>query len=164
MIVIIALNCFPVKYYGETDFWFASLKVFGIIGHLIMAVVLIFGGGPTHELLGFHYWKHPGLTNEYLVSGGSGGLAAFVGTVTLSIFAFAFALELLVVTGGEMESPRRNLPIAGKRYFWRLIFFYVAGSLAISMIVSSDDAVEVAPARPRGQLQPSEHVSEFSTP
>ena len=139
MIVIIALNCFPVKYYGETEFWFASLKVFGIIGLLVMAVVLIFGGGPNHELLGFHYWKNPGPANEYLVGGASGRLAAFVGTVTFSIFAFAFAPELLVVTGGEMESPRRNLPIAGKRYFWRLIFFYVAGSLAISMIVSSDD-------------------------
>lgn len=40
-----------------------------------------------------------------------------------------------------MESPRRNLPIAGKRYFWRLIFFYVVGALAISMIVSSDDSL-----------------------
>ena len=139
MIVIIALNCFPVKYYGETEFWFASLKVIGILGLLIMAIVLIFGGGPSHELLGFHYWKHPGAVNEYTVGGASGRLAAFFGTVTFSIFAFAFAPELLIVTGGEMESPRRNLPIAGKRYFWRLIFFYVAGSLAISMIVSSDD-------------------------
>lgn len=82
-----------------------------------MAVVLIFGGGPNHELLGFHYWKNPGPANEYTVSGASGRLAAFFGTVTFSIFAFAFAPELLVVTGGEMESPRRNLPIAGKRYF-----------------------------------------------
>ena len=139
LIVIIALNCFPVKYYGETEFWFASLKVFGIIGLLIMALVLIFGGAPNHERLGFHYWKHPGPINEFIVGGASGRLAAFVGTITFSIFAFAFAPELMVVTGGEMESPRRNLPIAGKRYFWRLIFFYVAGSLAISMIVSSDD-------------------------
>ena len=139
ILVIIALNCFPVKYYGETEFWFASLKIFGIIGLLIMALVLIFGGGPNHERLGFHYWKHPGPMNQYTVSGASGRLAAFFGTVTFSIFAFAFAPELLVVTGGEMESPRRNLPIAGKRYFWRLIFFYVAGALAISMIVSSDD-------------------------
>ena len=138
-IVIIGLNCFPVKYYGETEFWFASLKVFGILGLLIMAIVFVLGGGPNHERLGFHYWKHPGPANEYIVDGASGRLAAFFGTVTFSIFAFAFAPELLIVTGGEMESPRRNLPIAGKRYFWRLIFFYVAGSLAISMIVSSDD-------------------------
>lgn len=134
-----SIQLLPVKYYGETKFWFASLKVFGIIGLLIMAVVLIFSGGPNHKLLGFHYCKHPGPANEYLVSGGSGRLAAFVGKVAFSIFAFAFAPELLVVTGGEIGSPRRNLPIAGKRYFWRLIFFYVAGSLAISMIVSSDD-------------------------
>ena len=140
-LVIIGLNCFPVKYYGETEFWFASLKVFGIIGLLIMALVLIFGGGPNHELLGFHYWKHPGPINQYTVGGASGRVAAFFGTVTFSIFAFAFAPELLVVTGGEMESPRRNLPIAGKRYFWRLIFFYVAGAFAISMIVSSDDSL-----------------------
>ncbi|KAL2433510.1 Proline-specific permease [Exophiala dermatitidis] len=139
MVVIIGLNCFPVKYYGETEFWFASLKVFGIIGLLIMAVVLIFGGGPNHQRLGFHYWKDPGLVNEYLVTGSSGRLCAFVGTTTFSVFAFAFAPELLVVTGGEMQSPRRNLPRAGKRYFWRLITFYVLGSLAISMIISSDD-------------------------
>ena len=139
MIVIIALNCFPVQYYGETEFWFASLKVFGIIGLLIMALVLVFGGGSNHELLGFHYWKHPAAVNEYIVGGASERLAAFVGTTTFSIFAFAFAPELLVITGGEMESPRRNLPIAGKRYFYRLIFFYVAGSLAISMVVSCND-------------------------
>ena len=30
MVVIIALNCFPVKYYEETEFWFASLKVIGV--------------------------------------------------------------------------------------------------------------------------------------
>lgn len=139
MIVIIGLNCLPVKYYGETEFWFASLKVFGIIGLLIMAVVLIFGGGPNHQRLGFHYWNHPGPVNEYLVGGASGRLCAFIGTTTFSVFAFAFAPELLVVTGGEMESPRRNLPRAGKRYFWRLIAFYVLGSLAISMIISSDN-------------------------
>ncbi|KIW59536.1 hypothetical protein PV05_03979 [Exophiala xenobiotica] len=139
MIVIIGLNCFPVKVYGESEFWFASLKVFGIIGLLIMALVLIFGGGPNHQLLGFHYWKHPGAVNEYLVSGSSGRLCAFVGTVTFSVFAFAFAPELLVQTGGEMESPRINLPKAGKRYFYRLVTFYVLGALAISMIISSDD-------------------------
>lgn len=45
----------PVRVYGETEFWFASVKVMGIIGLLVMAMVLIFGGGPKHELLGFHY-------------------------------------------------------------------------------------------------------------
>lgn len=140
MVIMVALNCFPVKVYGETEFWFASLKVIGIIGLLFMAVVLIFGGGPNHQLLGFHYWKHPGPVNEYIVPGNSGRLCAFISTITFSMFAFAFAPELLVVTGGEMQSPRRNLPKAGKRYFYRLVLFYVLGAFAISMIISYKDS------------------------
>lgn len=139
MVLMIGLNCFPVSIYGETEFWFASLKVVGIIGLLIMAVVLIFGGGPSHQMLGFHYWKHLGPVNEYLVTGDAGRLCAFVATICYSIFAFAFAPELLIVTGGEMQSPRRNLPIAGKRYFYRLVIFYVLGALAIGMILPSNN-------------------------
>lgn len=139
MIVIVALNCMPVRFYGETEFWFASLKVLGILGLLIMAVVLILGGGPTHDRLGFRYWTQPGPVNEYIVTGDSGRLVAFISTLTYSYFAFAFSPELLVVTGGEMESPRYNLPIAGRRYFYRLIIFYILGAFAISLIVASND-------------------------
>lgn len=139
MVVIIALNCFSARVYGEAEFWFASLKIMGILGLLLMALVLICGGGPKGEAYGFRYWRDPGPVNEYLVTGAAGRLCAFVATITFSVFAFAFAPELLVVTGGEMESPRRNLPKAGRRYFYRLIFFYVFGVLAISCIVSSDN-------------------------
>ncbi|KOC08921.1 hypothetical protein AFLA70_61g004040 [Aspergillus flavus AF70] len=121
IVLLAVLNCFPVGVYGEVEFWFASIKVISIIGLIIMAVVLVFGGGPNRELLGFHYWKHPAPVNEYLVPGHVG------------------RLKLLIVTGGEMESPRRNLPTAGKRYFYRLVLFYIIGAFAISLILSSDD-------------------------
>lgn len=137
-LVIIALNCFPVKVYGETEFWFASLKVISIMGLLVMAVCLILGGGPKGDRLGFRYWTDPQPVNEYLFTGSIGRLCAFLGTLIFSMFAFAFAPELLVVTGGEMESPRRNLPVAGKRYFYRLVIFYCLGALAISMILPSN--------------------------
>jgi amino acid transporter len=138
LVLMVVLNCFPVRVYGETEFWFAAVKVMGIIGLLVMAMVLIFGGGPKHELLGFHYWKHPSAVNEHITTGDSGRLCAFVSTVSFSMFAFAFAPELLVVTGGEMENPRQNLPKAGIRYFYRLVIFYVLGAIAISMIVPSN--------------------------
>lgn len=137
-VVIIVCNCFPVKVYGEAEFWFASTKVIAIIGLLIMSVALFFGGGPSGDPLYFGYWSNPGPVNEYLVDGATGHLCAFVGTVTFSVYAFAFAPELLVVTGGEMESPRRNVPKATVRYFYRLITFYVLGVLAISFLVPSN--------------------------
>ncbi|KAF2156542.1 AAT family amino acid transporter [Myriangium duriaei CBS 260.36] len=139
-VVILALNLVPVRLYGEAEFWFASLKVFGIIGMIIMALVIICGGAPDEGALGFHYWNHPGPINQYIVPGSGGRLAAFVACICFSTFAFAFAPELLVVTGGEMQSPRRNLPRAGRTYFIRLILFYVLGVIAISCIVSSDNS------------------------
>ncbi|KAI9737432.1 MAG: hypothetical protein M1834_009586 [Cirrosporium novae-zelandiae] len=139
MVVIIALNILPVQFYGETEFWFASLKVFMMIGLLILSFILFWGGGPEQDgILGFHYWKDPGATEEYLKTGSTGRFLAFLETLVLSAFPFTFAGELMIVTGGEMESPRRNLPTAAKRYFWRLIIFYVFGVLAIGIICPSN--------------------------
>jgi len=40
---------------------------------------------------------------------------------------------------GEAENPLKNIPKAVRRVFWRILFFYVLGSLAIGVLVSSDD-------------------------
>lgn len=45
IVVIVGLNTLPVQYYGETEFWFASLKVFMMIGLLILSFILFWGGG-----------------------------------------------------------------------------------------------------------------------
>lgn len=82
MVIIILLNCFSARVYGEAEFWFASLKVAGILGLLMMALVLICGGGPSGEAYGFKYWRNPGPVNEYIVTGASGRLSAFVATIT----------------------------------------------------------------------------------
>ena len=45
IVVIVGLNILPVQFYGETEFWFASLKVFMMIGLLILSFILFWGGG-----------------------------------------------------------------------------------------------------------------------
>lgn len=84
--------------------------------------------------------QNPGAANEYLVDGNTGRFLALLSALVLSAFPFAFAPELLIATGGEMESPRRNLPTAARRYIWRLVIFYVGSVLAIGVICPSDDA------------------------
>ena len=140
IIVIVGLNFFPVSVYGECEFWFAISKILLILGLLILSVVLFWGGGPTqHGILGFHYWNDPGATPTYLATGAAGGATAFWYTLVLAAFPFTFAPELIIATGGEMKSPRRNLPIAAKRYFYRLIIFYIGSVLAIGVICPYDD-------------------------
>ncbi|KAL7629023.1 hypothetical protein AAE478_000541 [Parahypoxylon ruwenzoriense] len=140
LVLIVALNFFPVKVYGESEFWFASIKVFAIIGLLILSVVLFFGGGPSRSRLGFWYWQDPGATKEYLVGGAGGRFCAFLFTLIYSCFSFNFGPELIVIAAGEMQSPRKNLPKAALHFIWRLIIFYALGALAIGVICRSDES------------------------
>ncbi|KAL1882874.1 hypothetical protein Daus18300_000512 [Diaporthe australafricana] len=105
---------------------------------LIMSLVLMLGGGPNHERLGFRYWYDPGAMNESLVSGASGRFVAFLRVWILSGFSFYFGPELIIVTSGEMQNPRKNLPIASRQFFYRLIFFYVLSAVAIGAICASN--------------------------
>lgn len=133
-LVIVGLNVLPVKYYGETEFWFASLKVIAICGLLVLGVVLFFGGGPSGDPLYFRYWGDPGAFNAWIVPGNTGRFVAFITTVIAAAFPFGFAPELLVITAGEMESPRRNLPKTARTFFIRLLIFYIGGVLVIGII------------------------------
>jgi amino acid transporter len=54
--------------------------------------------------------------------------------------AFSYGgVELVAVAAGEAENPRKNIQKAVKRVFWRILFFYILGTLAIGCIVSSKD-------------------------
>lgn len=57
--VILLLNIFAVEGYGEAEFIFASFKVITIIGLLILAVVLFFGGGVRVPFFCPRHWLHP---------------------------------------------------------------------------------------------------------
>lgn len=138
--LIVVLNLLPVSVYGETEFWFVSLKVFLIIGLLITSIVLFFGGGPNHDRLGFRYWNDPGPVNDYLIPGTSAGrFVAFLQTLVLASFAFVLAPEQLIITAGEMQNPQKNLPKASQRYFLRLLLFFVSSAIAIGVACPSTD-------------------------
>ncbi|PYH95579.1 hypothetical protein BO71DRAFT_350874 [Aspergillus ellipticus CBS 707.79] len=138
IVVIVLLNCLPVGVYGETEFWFSGIKILTLIGLLMLSFVLFWGGGPNRQRLGFHYWKDPGVMNTYLVSGDAGRFIGLLQCIVKSAIAFIFAPELIIISGGEMESPRRNVPRAARRYIYRLVFFYILASLAIGVICSSN--------------------------
>lgn len=133
------MNIIAVSFFGEAEFWFASIKILAIIGLIITGVVIFFGGAPTHDRLGFRYWQNPGAFNPYKVSGGTGRFLAFWYAFVRSGFSFILSPELITTAAGEAEAPRRNIPKATKRFVYRLIAFYVLGSLVIGVIVPYND-------------------------
>lgn len=137
-VLIVALNIFMVKIFGETEFWFASLKIIAIVGLIIVGIVIFFGGAPSHDRLGFRYWKHDAF-KEYIVGGASGRFCGFWNALVRSGFSFIMSPELITISAGETEAPRRNIPKATRRFIWRLLFFYVLGALVIGVVVSSSN-------------------------
>ncbi|CAH2351797.1 proline-specific permease [[Candida] railenensis] len=136
LIVIIALNMSSVKYFGEAEFWFASIKLIAITGLIIVGIVIFFGGAPTHDRLGFRYWQRPGAFTEHLTEGNTGKFLAVWTAIIKSGFAFICSPELVSVCGAESVAPRRNIPKAANRFIYRLAFFYIMGTLVIGVIVA----------------------------
>ncbi|KAG0670122.1 hypothetical protein C6P42_004111, partial [Pichia californica] len=131
-VCMVCLEFCAVKYFGEVEFWIGLIKIFTITGLIIIGAVIFFGGAPKSDgVLGFHFWKHPGAFTEHLTGGNTGKFLACWSSVIKSAFAFILSPELITACASEAENPRVNLPKATSRFIYRMIFFYVFGSLAI---------------------------------
>ncbi|KAK2595203.1 hypothetical protein QQS21_007056 [Conoideocrella luteorostrata] len=138
--VILALNIIAVSFFGEAEFWFASIKLITILGLIILGIVIFFGGAPASKgVLGFHHWKYAGSFVDYKVAGPTGRFLGYWHAFVTAGFAFITSPELIAIAAGETIAPRRNIPKAARRFIWRLAIFYGLGSLVIGVIVPSDD-------------------------
>lgn len=104
-----------------------------------MAFIIDLGGSPRHHRLGFQYWNSPGALPALPPStGNTGRFLSFFNVLINAAFSYG-GVEMVAVAAGEAEDPRRNIPKAVRRVFWRILFFYVLGSIAIGVMVPYDD-------------------------
>ncbi|KAG6239467.1 hypothetical protein E4U25_000666 [Claviceps purpurea] len=148
LLVILLLNIIAVSFFGEAEFWFASIKLITIIGLIILGLVIFFGGGPNQDkVLGFHYWNDPGAFVDYKVAGPTGRFLGYWKAFVSAGFAFITSPELIAIAAGETIDPRRNIPKAARRFVWRLAVFYGLGSLVIGIMVPSNDPTLLGAAK-----------------
>ncbi|KAH7920395.1 hypothetical protein BV22DRAFT_1050370 [Leucogyrophana mollusca] len=124
--------------YGEAEFIFASIKVITITGLIVLGIVLDLGGGPTHDRIGFRYWRNPGPFAQY--DGISGAKGQFIGwsrVVTQAAFSYT-GTEVVAIAAAEAKNPRRNLPKAIRRVYIRICLFYIGGVFVIGLLVPSN--------------------------
>ncbi|KAH7930825.1 dicarbixylic amino acid permease [Leucogyrophana mollusca] len=148
-------NLLGVHVFGELEFWMSTLKVLSLIGFILLGIIVDLGGNPEHDRIGFRYWRHPnGPMGSYLLDRVHNEyLAIFLGfwsTLTTALYSY-IGTELIGVTVGEAQNPRRNIPRAIKRTFFRILVFYIGGVFAISLIVPSTSTdLFVANSSPAG--------------
>lgn len=138
LLLIISNLCF-VRIYGELEFTCATLKIMLIIGINIMALVITCGGGPDHTSIGFRYWTNPGPFVQYLgVPGALGQFMGFWTTFSNAVYAYS-GIENISVAASETQNPRRNIPKAAKRIFWRVTIFYALTIFMVGLVVPSNN-------------------------
>ncbi|EAT91514.1 hypothetical protein HBI56_220090 [Parastagonospora nodorum] len=136
LVVIIAINYFGIKFFGELEFWLSSIKVLTIVGVILLSFLLAVGAGPG-PATGFKYYKKPGAFKEYIDTGSAGKFYGFWASLVNAVFAY-LGTELIGVTVGEAQNPRKTIPRAIKLTFYRILFFYCLAVFFLGMLVPFD--------------------------
>jgi yeast amino acid transporter len=130
LVLIVTINLFGVKGYGEAEFVFSIVKVTAVVGYIILGIIINVGGGPGGSYIGGKYWYDPGAFHN----GFKGLCSVFVNA------AFAFAgTELVGLAAAETANPRKSLPTAIKQVFWRISLFYVVSLILVGLLVPYTD-------------------------
>ncbi|MFT8557042.1 MAG: amino acid permease [Liquorilactobacillus hordei] len=128
MIVIFVSNAFSVRFFAETEFWFASIKVLAIIFFIGIGILAIFG------IFSFKkYNPQPLFHNLYADGLFPTGFKGVFTTMLAVNFAFS-GTELIGVTAGEAKDPAKTIPKAIHTTLWRLIVFFI-GSITVMAIL-----------------------------
>ncbi len=142
LVAIVTINYLGIRFFGEIEFWLSSIKVLTILGLILLSLIIATGGVPGSPATGFKYYNNPGAFNTYKGDGATGRFTAFWYSFTNAVFAY-LGTELVGVTVGEAENPRRNIPRAIKLTFWRILVFYIVLVFLLCMIVPYDSKLLV---------------------
>ncbi|KAJ7719963.1 amino acid permease/ SLC12A domain-containing protein [Mycena metata] len=138
LFLCVAINFLGVRWFGESEFIFAIIKIALVLGCIIGGLVIDLGGGPGHERIGFRYWKDPGAFAPFIESGNTGKFLGWFQILLQAAYSF-LGMESLAMTAGEVQNPRHALAKAVRRVFYRILAFYVLGILIVGMLVPSND-------------------------
>ncbi|UQD52236.1 GABA permease (4-amino butyrate transport carrier) [Bacillus methanolicus] len=122
-VVIVGINLFQVKYYGELEFWFAGIKILALIAFIILGFFILLGILPSSI-------QDP--LSNYTTNGGffPHGIGGILSAFLVVMFSYGGA-ELIGVAVKETKDAKQVLPKVIKGVVWRVILFYILPILII---------------------------------
>lgn len=124
-VVIVSINMFGVKGYGEVEFFLSMIKVLAVIGFIILGICIICGVG-DQGYIGGRYWHNPGAFNH--------GFKGLCNTFIVASFSYG-GVEMAALVAAEAENVRKSIPKAIKQVFWRITLFYFLSTIVIGCLV-----------------------------
>ena len=124
---LLLLNLPTVRAFGETEFWFALIKIIAIVSLIVVGIVMVVSGftAPNGATSGIdNLWNDGGMFPT--------GFMGFVAGFQIAVFAFV-GIELVGTTAAEAKDPEKNLPKAINSIPIRVLLFYV---VALTVIIA----------------------------
>ncbi len=133
--VLFGFNAVSSRFFGESEFWFAIVKVAAIIALIILGGAALVGihplGGGNHPVLFQNFATESGLFPH--------GFTGVLVTVLAVFYAFSGS-ELIGVAAGETKDPATAVPKAVRTTVVRLLIFFVG---AITVLAATIPYTEV---------------------
>ncbi|KRN79141.1 transporter ydgF [Fructilactobacillus lindneri DSM 20690 = JCM 11027] len=126
LVVLFLLNSITVSAFGETEFWFAIIKVIAIIVLILTGVILV----------SIHYKTPVGYASISNLTNGSffpHGFKGFFLSFQMVIFSFV-GIEMIGMTASETKDPQKIIPKCINDVPVRIILFYVGSLVALMCI------------------------------
>lgn len=121
------INLIAVKVFGEFEFWFALIKVVAIVAMIALGCSVIFFGF-TND------WNPIGLANLWQHGGFfPNGISGMLLSLQMVLFAYV-GIEMIGLSAGEAENPRKTIPMAIDSLAWRILIFYMGAIFVILAI------------------------------
>ena len=132
-VLINLINLVNVKAFGETEFWFAIIKVVAIIGMILLGGWLLFSGAGGEQASVSNLWSHGGFFPN--------GVSGLVMMMAIIMFSFG-GLELVGITAAEADQPKTVIPKAINQVVWRILIFYIGALTILLSLHPWDDLVK----------------------
>ncbi|WEV54583.1 amino acid permease [Leuconostocaceae bacterium ESL0723] len=129
LVALALLNVLAAKIFGETEFWFAIIKIVAIISMIVTGIFMVLTGfrDPNGVQASFGNVFHNFQMFPH-------GVNAFIGSIPLVFFSL-IAMEFIGITIGETKNPRAVLKKAVNQTVYRILLFYI-GALFIIMSIT----------------------------
>lgn len=130
-LMLILLNFFNVKHYGEFEFWFALIKVVAIVCFITLGGLALLRLWPWGESQGI----------DNLVAHGGfmpNGIKAVAVALLGVMFAF-LGVEIVTIAASEAPDPARQITRATRSVVWRVCLFYIGSIFLIAALVPWND-------------------------
>ncbi|MGG0237148.1 amino acid permease [Bacillus rhizoplanae] len=129
--LLLLINLFSVKLYGEIEFWLASFKIITLVLFILLGFALLFGFIPNHEAAYFtNYTSHGGFFPK--------GLGSIFTALLIVVFSFGGS-ELIGLTVTETKNVEQTLPKVIKGVMFRVVLFYTLPILIITGLIPWDE-------------------------